>query len=406
VTSCRKEKDETAPTVEFISPDAGLTFFLPDTLAVRAFISDDMAVESVRLSIINSDAIAVGPSFTNTYSEQDVNFNVAFVIEDLSLESGPYNLQLTASDGENETRAFLPLTLIEVPRILEGFIYSTESSSQTSIIYVLMDGETETVMINGIDSRAAISQQDDRLFLSTDEASLGAYIYPNGYQSPWSVMFEDGQVISDLGFDESRKEILVSIPSEGVHLFSRNGSVVGFIPIEPDEELIDLAWTDEEIWLSMRRDNGLNVLGTVFRDSGVRIEERLLSFQGDILQFRSENELALAIPQGDIRLLNTITGGITPIDIPGDEEIKEIRRFLNDLFILKGNVIYRMTSSLQVQILYSGSGLQTLQIDEVNGRLYFIENDILRVYNIFPWSELGSQNLMPNAQDLLLLYNR
>ncbi|MDA0973821.1 MAG: hypothetical protein O2867_08815 [Bacteroidetes bacterium] len=405
-SGCRKEKDETAPFIDFISPNSGLTFFLPDTLSVNATIEDDQQVQSVRLSLINSDAIAVGPSFTNTYSEQEVNFNVAFVIDDITLESGPYSLQITASDGENESKAFLPLTLIEVPRTLEGFMYGSLSGSQTQISYVLLTGEMETYVTDGGDYKVAISQSDDRLFLSSDESTLSAFIYPNGFQGIWSLNLEDDAVISDMDFDAHRNELLVTIATDGVRIFSRNGSIVGSLPLEADEEILDLASSDDEVWLSLRRNNGLQVLVTFFRDSGVRIEERLLSFQADILRFKSENELAMAVPSGDIKIFNVLTGGTTPIDVPGDEEIREMWGYLNELYILKGDEIYRLTAGQQVQILYSGTAVSSIQIDEVNGRLYFIENDLLRVFNLFPWIEVGSESLMPNSEKLFLLYNR
>jgi hypothetical protein len=405
-SGCRKEKDETAPFIDFISPNSGLTFFLPDTLSVNATIEDDQQVQSVRLSLINSDAIAVGPSFTNTYSEQEVNFNVAFVIDDITLESGPYSLQITASDGENESKAFLPLTLIEVPRTLEGFMYGSLSGSQTQISYVLLTGEMETYVTEGTDYQMAISQVDNRLFLSSDESTLSAFIYPNGFQGVWSLNLEDDAVISDMDFDAHRNELLVTIATDGVRIFSRNGSIVGSLPLEADEEILDLALSDDEVWLSLRRNNGLQVLVTFFRDSGVRIEERLLSFQADILRFKSENELAMAVPSGDIKIFNVLTGGTTPIDVPGDEEIREMWGYLNELYILKGDEIYRLTAGQQVQILYSGTAVSSIQIDEVNGRLYFIENDLLRVFNLFPWIEVGSESLMPNSEKLFLLYNR
>ena len=405
-SGCRKEKDETAPFIDFISPNSGLTFFLPDTLSVNATIEDDQQVQSVRLSLINSDAIAVGPSFTNTYSEQEVNFNVAFVIDDITLESGPYSLQITASDGENESKAFLPLTLIEVPRTLEGFMYGSLSGSQTQISYVLLTGEMETYVTEGTDYQMAISQVDNRLFLSSDESTLSAFIYPNGFQGVWSLNLEDDAVISDMDFDAHRNELLVTIATDGVRIFSRNGSIVGSLPLEADEEILDLASSDDEVWLSLRRNNGLQVLVTFFRDSGVRIEERLLSFQADILRFKSENELAMAVPSGDIKIFNVLTGGTTPIDVPGDEEIREMWGYLNELYILKGDEIYRLTAGQQVQILYSGTAVSSIQIDEVNGRLYFIENDLLRVFNLFPWIEVGSESLMPNSEKLFLLYNR
>ena len=369
-------------------------------------IEDDQQVQSVRLSLINSDAIAVGPSFTNTYSEQEVNFNVAFVIDDITLESGPYSLQITASDGENESKAFLPLTLIEVPRTLEGFMYGSLSGSQTQISYVLLTGEMETYVTEGTDYQMAISQVDNRLFLSSDESTLSAFIYPNGFQGVWSLNLEDDAVISDMDFDAHRNELLVTIATDGVRIFSRNGSIVGSLPLEADEEILDLASSDDEVWLSLRRNNGLQVLVTFFRDSGVRIEERLLSFQADILRFKSENELAMAVPSGDIKIFNVLTGGTTPIDVPGDEEIREMWGYLNELYILKGDEIYRLTAGQQVQILYSGTAVSSIQIDEVNGRLYFIENDLLRVFNLFPWIEVGSESLMPNSEKLFLLYNR
>ena len=104
--SCNK-KDEISPNIQITSPNEYSNHDVLDTLAVVGTISDNEQLEYVKLSLLNENNVTVASVITLFPETKEYSLNHEFIIDNILLESGDYNLLVTASDGENETREYI-----------------------------------------------------------------------------------------------------------------------------------------------------------------------------------------------------------------------------------------------------------------------------------------------------------
>jgi len=408
--SCKKNGDGIGPSISLIAPTEGLTISLPDTLQVIAEISDNISVKSVRLSIVDQENISAGPVAVFTYSQPQVALNVEFIIDDLDMETGAYQLQVAASDGENETKTYVPLNLIEVPRVVTGGMYSSGIGAQTSFQYEMITGEGGVISAMGSSGVFAYSSRLSRAFFSQEnDRVLVAYAYGSDWNFIWErelMNLSEGLSIEQIQYDPSRKEVIVNTGPGDIYIYSWNGTFNGNIDVNVNEICQDIQVDADELWLALKKSNGQNSVVQVFRDSGSRGTELPLNFTPVLIESYSENRLVLAMDNGDIKIINTQTAAETPVDIPGDAEALEMKVYNGEVFIMKAEQLFRVTSNYQVQSIYSGLNMRSLEIDEVNGRVFIVDGADLKVFNLFPWTLLNTESLQPEVMHYSILYNK
>jgi len=120
---CRKDKDSTPPMVRITSPGAGFSVGIPDTLTVGLVVSDDMGVQSVSVLVADVNGVPVSPSVSVTINARSSDFSIDLPLLSERIESGPYVLTAIASDGTNDARDFLSITVQAAPlRIRSMFL--------------------------------------------------------------------------------------------------------------------------------------------------------------------------------------------------------------------------------------------------------------------------------------------
>ena len=410
IGSCKKDTDEQAPIIQIESPNAGQVITLPDTLLILANISDDRQVKSVRVSIVDEENVSRGPVFINTYSSPIVNFNIGFLIEDLSLESGSYSLQVTASDGENETKVFIPIVLIEIPKQFLGLVYSREQGEDRILRIEMADGTQSEQLISSSSGHFDIENLKSRVFVSQfNDRTLTAYDFGENLNENWEHTLLDlpaGHGIEQVRFDSFREEVIVNTGTGGIYLYRSSGSQVGYLSMEPIETCQDLVANETEIWLGVSSAGGQNSLVQIYRDSGVRGAILPLSFIPQQMCWYSNSRIAMSLDNGDIHLKNPSNGSVTPLDIPGEQMVLSMKSYNGELFVLKNNQLYKVSSSYQIQGIYSGVDIRDFEIDEVNGRVFLLEGNTLKTFNLYPWFQQSQAALLPEPESISLIYNK
>lgn len=114
--SCRKKEDDVYPTVQIITPSAGTSFDVFDSILASVKVSDDQHLELVQLDVITeSNAFALPAEQRTEFDSLDETVNIVIEIDDVHLESGTYFLRAMVSDGTNEQFAFREIQIIEAP---------------------------------------------------------------------------------------------------------------------------------------------------------------------------------------------------------------------------------------------------------------------------------------------------
>lgn len=112
---CRKELDTQAPEVTILLPSSTYTGQVPDTLMVRVAITDDQQVNSVVITLQAANGAVIAPSLTLAVGSSSATVEGALIVSDERITSGSYTLIARATDGRNDGRDFVSLTLQAAP---------------------------------------------------------------------------------------------------------------------------------------------------------------------------------------------------------------------------------------------------------------------------------------------------
>lgn len=121
--ACRKDKDNTAPTVLILSPVAGSTVAVPDTITIGVHVEDDGLVEQLTVFLADANGTPVGPTVQVAVNSSSAHLAVDLPIISERMETGEYVITARASDGENDGRSFLDLNIQAAPlRVRSVFV--------------------------------------------------------------------------------------------------------------------------------------------------------------------------------------------------------------------------------------------------------------------------------------------
>ena len=166
--SCSKDKDDTKPVINIISPVHLQQINGIDTILILATIIDDQNIESVRVSLRNANDIPVLSTITKTPNSNSYNLNVAYYFDDLHLPSEQYDFAISAYDGENTTTKYVAIDYNESARTREG-IFVIGNSGSSSVISTLDNTYVGTPYssISGDFIGAAVNSYDQQFIHSS-----------------------------------------------------------------------------------------------------------------------------------------------------------------------------------------------------------------------------------------------
>jgi hypothetical protein len=136
IFSCSKDKDETAPVINVTAPVNGQFINGKDTVKVLATISDDKNLDWVKVSLNNSNGIAVISTTTENPSDKNYQLNTSYFVDDVHLASGLYYFDISASDGENVTRKQIEVNLNEVAKTRNGMFVVSNNGATSDITFL------------------------------------------------------------------------------------------------------------------------------------------------------------------------------------------------------------------------------------------------------------------------------
>lgn len=137
IFSCSKEKDETPPKIVVSAPLNSQQIGGKDTIPVVFNVTDDKNIKNVSVSLRNSNDIIVSHTISRAPNTKSYQFNEAYILDEIHLESGQYYFDINATDGENTSHKFIQVTLNETPKIRKGIFISSYNGSSADVY--LMD---------------------------------------------------------------------------------------------------------------------------------------------------------------------------------------------------------------------------------------------------------------------------
>lgn len=413
--SCGKDKDDQAPTVQFLSPVSGVNVVIPDTLTISVEVSDNEYLTNVTFSVVNAQGFPVASSISVEPGSNPATITVhVLLISDLIL-SGDHEVKVVASDGANRTTRSRSITVSGLPRRMRG-------------IYLLTQPSSSHVLVQRIDSTGTLgtlNTLDQDLGCSAVSAHGQSIFVGGGTVGPLTALHPDGSVQAQLAGSNT-----LSIPFFTALHAGPNGSV--FVATN-DGQLRrlnkDLGGTGYQtqaiaghriLQILQRTDHVLTAQSAI-----ASAEERLVSYSpiGGVLTdvwmldkvpvvlFERDADHVLLFGnrngQGVVEERNTSDGGYwEPRTFP--DPISDVAQVSSNLYIVAtGGELVRFTyNNAGTVTIASGNTFEHLAYNEVSGELIATDGPQVFILDPGSGSVLNTYVLPGDPQRPLVLYNR
>lgn len=139
LTACKKDGDNTPPSVNILAPAAGSTVSLPDTIMVRVQLSDNELVEHLTVGVADAVGNPIGPFVGRHIGSSSATVDLVVPITNERIESGSYRIIARASDGGSDGTAFSTLVLNAVPLRLRSVFIAPPNAVSGPVPLVRID---------------------------------------------------------------------------------------------------------------------------------------------------------------------------------------------------------------------------------------------------------------------------
>lgn len=168
---CRKDEDREGPSVSILTPGAGAQLQIPGEVTVRAAVSDDRQVATVRFAVLDPQGIPVATSPAVTVGAATGEVERTLALSDEALRSGTYAIMVTASDGANESRAYRNLAVVEAPLRLRALHVVSAVGGQTAVLRLDSTGAAAPFATLDQDVRHAVLSSRSRALVIAGDVS-------------------------------------------------------------------------------------------------------------------------------------------------------------------------------------------------------------------------------------------
>ncbi|MFN7014359.1 MAG: hypothetical protein ACK4ON_08845 [Bacteroidia bacterium] len=415
IISCKKE-DKQAPEVRIIKPYRDIELYQGDTLLIEADLKDNKELKRVRYSIQDENGVSAVPATAQDISGKELKVFNFLIIDNPILNSGDYTLQVAASDGANEGKAFLRVKIYASSRKLKGVFAITTPGAQTTKLYKA-DSTLTTLLpagtLTGDFADAALNPRTQQLvtigyntgkIISTDARSLyekwsQPSIYGGSFPSFFHVNYFEHEV-----YISSYDGFIKTYNEAGVV----NGSIAvnsGFYPrkaLRNDDKFI----VEEKLFSGPSRQ-----IAVYYAASGALMQNTPVTFDVcDILYKDSDRYFVFGNDNTQAKMwlyeINS-NGTWEPKTLPSGKISRAIRINSNEFIIAHDNAIYKYEyniNSLTTFIAISGSS--DIAYDETKKLLFVANGNQLRIYNYQNGSLNSVVNCPENIKRICIWYNK
>jgi hypothetical protein len=393
MSGCRKDKDETGPVIEILSPGNGYSLNIPDTLAIVVTVSDDRTVGTVRISLANDNGVPIAAPINVTVNAPSATIERSMIVDSEHVVSGTYSLSVHASDGTNTTSAFRSVLVTEAPlRLRALFIIPPGSGPITRIDSV--GGQSNAGSVQNM-SEAEINSFGQHLYLAGGPNAPLQVMAASPQGTSWQLTNQNataGPYFTRLRTDPYDQRTYVSSNDGLIRAFKTGSTPVfnaqafpGFRPY--DNVVVGDRLMSEQHAIGQDEKR----LVAYAYHSGALLQNFPLDI--DVVEmYRHSDQQALLFGNRDgdgvIQLRNVVQGGMYEMRIFDDQEIIAVEQLTPTSYVVAlqyqlirfsyaNNSIYPLLNMTVSDIAYdrangsilAGSGQEILVIDPTTGNV-------------------------------------
>ena len=285
-TGCEGILDDTNnPHIKLINPQKSDSYKVPDTIQVKAKITDDENIEWVKVALVDNN----GQSICSSISIENIDgkeylLNEKYPLDNMQLETDEYNLRVETSDGPNTTKEERYLTINKLEKKIKNFLVITKSNSEEVSVTKLDSNYGNKQFIfseptDYLDSRYNSSNQ--QLIISgKTNYDTKAFNIPD-FTMEWSVPVSGNSQNSSFTSLEANDNLFALGSSEGfIELFYKDGNNMQKLHCNSGLHPYELEIMEERV-AAAEKVSAVNYVTLYYTDGGIIDEQK--SIGGEII---------------------------------------------------------------------------------------------------------------------------
>ena len=408
--SCKPEEDVYAPQIIFTEPKAGIVVDLPDTINVSVHISDHNLISTVTLTLVNKDKTPVLPSLYYYPDSMEYLINVSIPIIDKSLASGPYNLMVIVSDGQNQKNQFQPIILKEIPVQLQAyFVITAQFDFKSTIIKLDQDFEPDTQFVfpQGYWLSAIHSMWEKFFFVTPEPSDLIAF-NPETFETEWNMAAAPPRPLFTALIPD--KQLVFSTANGDAGILADDGNISLRTQAFDNKTIQCLAADDKYIFAAhVSLSGNIHELTVFSRLTGDIWEQRLIS--GEIRSMVPLKAKLLIFIQlaGNVEIMDydPVNFILTELRMIIGENIKSAEKISeNQVFIVTDNRVLDFNpESLNLSDFKEGT-YEFCRYDPVNDEVFLVRDTTLSGFSRNNGILMIEKSFPDDIADFQILYNK
>ncbi len=380
-TSCKKDPIR-LPEIEILSPSTRIFLTVPDTVIVRARISDP-ELRSISVALVDENFISAGVSAIIPVTGTTVQFDAELIITNPALPPGKYYLRVRAANNDEQTSAWREVTLQQRPLAKLGYTVAIGQAFDTRLLLLdtapdprmLYQGNLDLrrVLFNGLTQQVAL--------IPAQAGNVLGFQLPLGNPS-WQVdALTSGGVATFLAGSAFQNEFWVGLYDGRLIRLSENGTSVFSIQLPYNLLAQQITGSAHFVVVAGREQSGSSGrIVTLDKTAGGIIGEA--NYSGTITALLQQNATtsiaAIRNTQGNTQLVqyHFTTGALSPITFQNTTATATVVRQLaadpsgSQIFALTDQGVFKWTTQTQnftllVNDNFNGTTLFWDRVEEV-----------------------------------------
>lgn len=415
VFSCKKNKDETPPTITITNPFDNQQYNALDTVWVMSTITDETSLQKIEITLTDDNKIPVLSTVIITPEANSVTLTVPYVLNDMNLASGSYYIWISAFDGTNIHDKFRRININEVPKDLKYiYLFTFVNSTTVRVLRKSPSGPTQQLFdINGDFTGASLSSKFQKFFTCGKiTGNLNAYNAAENQES-WSV-----PVISNPPFPYFdnigcyNDIIYVSFYDGYIKGYNNNGAIM-ITANSPVGSHPSVSFADENyLYADHEKISGSSrIFGVYYLNTGI-LKQQITTDYEIVKIFEKDNDniflFANQNGQGIIRIYNITDNGTWEPHAISSGQIHDALQVDEDTYLIAlDNGIYKYQYSVNSLTSYlSGENATIIKYDALNSEVYSCSGSQINVYDYSSHTLINTINLNDSVLDFQFLYNK
>lgn len=416
--SCKKsEEDKESPFISIDSPLANVPFSYGDTIFVSGLITDDQALKSIKISVYDqSKNFEITSSILFYDKGTHFNLNCLIGINDPTLESGVYYLGITADDGFNTKKHFVPIQIAGIERKMLGIVYLSYNGSGPTYVQMIdtLGVETTLLTLDGDYQTSEISSKYGKLFVAGALTGDFNAVELEDKRIAWRIENQTNNVLPWFYNIYVKNSIVyIGTQNESINAYSINGLPIrryscnhGWMPmliLEHENRLF--AATQNIRYLKPQ-------MAQFYAGSSLFINQQIMDFRPVKMYGKEADYLLIFGNEGNIgksyRYYFLENAFNSDIDFGTDTIIDVAQYGNNEFLVLTNQGVWHYYSNRNSSVTSSSnfSGGNSLMYEAVGNQYYVVRKNQILMYDRSSGTLKATINTTKEIKKAHLYYNR